>query len=49
MDDMLYGDKPVTYWRESAQPVVTGLRFKEAGAYQLAGQCCACVSFAESG
>jgi len=49
MDDVLYGGKLVTYWRGSAQPVDTGWRFKEVGAYQLAGQCCACMSFAESG
>ena len=49
MEDVLCGGKLVTYWRESAQPVDTGLRFKEVGADQLACPCCGCVSFAECG
>lgn len=46
MEDVLCGGKLVTYWRETAQPVDTGLRFKEAGADQLACPGCGCVSFA---
>ena len=49
MEDVLYGGKLVTYWRQSAQPVDTGLRFKEVGADRLACPCCGCVAFAESG
>ena len=45
MEDVLFGGKLVTYWRESAQPVDTGLRFKEIGADQLACPCCGCVSY----
>jgi hypothetical protein len=45
MEDVLFGGKLVTYWRESAQPVDTGLRFKEVGTDQLACPCCGCVSF----
>ena len=49
MEDVLYGGKLVTCWRQSAQPVDTGLRFKEVGADRLACPCCGCVSFAEGG
>jgi hypothetical protein len=49
MEDVLFSGKLVTYWRQSTQPVDTGLRFKEVGADQLACPCCRCVSFAESG
>ena len=49
MEDVLYGGKLVTCWRQSAQPVDTGLRFKEVGADQLACPCCGYVSFAEGG
>lgn len=44
MEDVLFGGKLVTYWRQSAQPVDTGLRFKEVGADRLACPCCGCVS-----
>ena len=44
MEDVLYGGKLVTCWRQSAQPVDTGLRFKEVGADQLACPGCGCVS-----
>ena len=47
MEDVLYGGKLVTYWRQSAQPVDTGMRFKEVGADRLACPCCGCVSYAE--
>lgn len=47
MEDVLCGGKLVTYWRESAQPVDTGSRFKDVGANQLACPYCGCVSFAE--
>ena len=47
MEDVLYGGKLVTYWQQSAQPVDTGLRFKEVGADQLACPCCGCVSYSE--
>ena len=47
MEDVLYGGKLVPYWQQSAQPVDTGLRFKEVGADQLACPCCGCVSYAE--
>jgi formate dehydrogenase maturation protein FdhE len=43
MEDVLYGGKLVTYWWQSAQPVDTGLRFKEVGAHQLACPSCGCV------
>ncbi|WP_346308773.1 hypothetical protein, partial [Limnohabitans sp.] len=46
MEDVLSGGKLVTCWRQSPQPVDTGLRFKEVGADQLACPCCGCVSFA---
>jgi formate dehydrogenase maturation protein FdhE len=46
MEDVLYGGKLVTYWRESAEPVDTGLRFKEVGGERLACPCCGCVSSA---
>lgn len=49
MEDVLFSGKLVTCWRQSAQPVDMGLRFKEVGADQLACPCCGCVSFAESG
>jgi hypothetical protein len=47
MEDVLFSGKLVTYWRQSAQPVDTGLRFKEAGADQLACPCCGGVSLVE--
>ena len=49
MEDVLFSGKLVTYWRQSTQPVDTGLRFKEVGADQLACPCCGGVSFAEGG
>jgi hypothetical protein len=49
MEDVLFSGKWVTYWRQSSEPVDTGLRFKEVGADQLACPCCGCVSFAEVG
>lgn len=49
MEDVLFSGKLVTCWHLSAQPVDTGLRFKEVGADQLACPCCGCVSFAECG
>lgn len=49
MEDVLFSGKLVTYWRETAQPVDTGLRFKEVGADRLACPCCGWVSFAEGG
>lgn len=49
MEDVLFSGKLVTYWRQSTEPVDTGLRFKEVGADQLACPCCGCVSFAEGG
>lgn len=45
MEDVLFGGKLVTYWRDSAQPVDTGLRFEEIGADQMACPCCGCVSY----
>ena len=47
MEDVLISGKLVTYWRQTAEPVDTGLRFKEVGADQLACPCCGCVSIAE--
>jgi hypothetical protein len=44
MEDVLFSGKLVTYWRQSTEPVDTGLRFKEVGADQLACPCCGCVS-----
>lgn len=44
MEDVLFSGKLVTYWWQSAQPVDTGLRFKEVGADRLACPCCGCVS-----
>lgn len=46
MEDVLFSGKLVTYWWQSAQPVDTGLRFKEVGADQLVCPCCGCVSLA---
>jgi hypothetical protein len=44
MEDVLISGKLVTYWRQSPQPVDTGLRFKEVGTSQLSCPFCACVS-----
>ncbi|PUE15191.1 hypothetical protein [Limnohabitans sp. WS1] len=46
MEDVLCGGKLVTCWHLSAQPVDTGLLFKEVGAEQLACPGCGCVSLA---
>ena len=46
MEDVLFGGKLVTCWHLSAQPVDTGLLFKEVGAEQLACPGCGCVSLA---
>jgi hypothetical protein len=48
MEDVLYSGKLVTYWHQNAEPVDTGLRFKEVEADELACPCCGCVSFADS-
>lgn len=49
MEDVLISGKLVTYWRQTAEPVDTGLRFKEVGADQLACPCCRSVSIAGVG
>ena len=49
MKDVLCGGMLLTYWRQSAQPVDTGLRFKKVGADKLACPCCGCVTYAEGG
>ena len=47
MEDVLFSGKLVTCWQQTTEPVDTGLRFKEAGADQLACPCCGCVSLAD--